>query len=264
MRVRPRIHVGAAAGAGDAWYPCWSSNPDVPEVRRVPYKPWFEPLREAAIVLHSAAQHDVPTMRHWRLNERHYGALQGRAKQSCVAEYGIEQVRVWRNSFSTPPPLVSQHSPTFPGNDPRYAHIPPELLPRGECLKDTLARCLPLWNERIVPELRAGQSVLVVAHGHSIRALVKHLERVSDDAIADVSLPNAVPLLYHLGEHLQPLHVAETASGLQHEPAPGLRGVFLGDRSAVSSFDWMVAAEASDESSGPVPEAGRPSRSQPS
>ena len=116
----------------------------------------------------------APVMRHWRLNERHYGALQGRSKLECIDEYGVEQVKLWRNAFAVPPPLVSEHSPAFPGNNLKYGAVPPELLPRGECLRDTLTRCLPFWDERVVPDLRAGRCVLIAAHGHSIRALLKH------------------------------------------------------------------------------------------
>lgn len=192
-----------------------------------------------AIVLHTSGQHSVPTMRHWRLNERHYGALQGRSKQDCIDEFGIERVRVWRNAFDTPPPSVSMHSPAWPGNDATYANVPPEMLPVGECLKDTLHRCLPFWNEHVVPELAAGRSVLIAAHGHSIRALVKHLDGISDDDISGLSIPNGIPLVFHLDEQLRPMrpatHVADELTS----------GMFLGerDKTVVDDFMLQLAAE---------------------
>jgi len=191
-----------------------------------------------AIALHAAGQHSVPQMRHWRLNERHYGLLQGRSKPDCVDQYGVEQVKLWRNSFSTPPPLAPLTSPAFPGNDPKYANIPSELLPRGECLSDTFDRCKPTWDEHVVPALRDGKRVLIVAHGHSIRALVKHLEGISDDDIEALRIPNGIPLVYHLDETLQPVgtHV-DLAAGRE------LRGTFLGDKEKVAAADWSPGSQ---------------------
>ena len=186
-----------------------------------------------AIALHASAQHSVPQMRHWRLNERHYGLLQGRSKQECVDEYGVEQIRIWRNSFATPPPLVSSTSPSFPGNCDKYHDVPPSLLPRGECLRDTLARCVPFWDEHVVPELHAGRRVLIAAHGHSIRCLVKHLDSISDDGIASLSIPNGIPLVYHLDEQLQPMRPPGAVDG-------ALRGIFLGDEAKVAAADWLL------------------------
>lgn len=180
-----------------------------------------------AILLHSSGQHDIPVMRHWRLNERHYGGLQGRRKQACVDDFGIEQVRLWRNSYAEPPPRVTVHSPAFPGNDPKYAHVPPDLLPRGECLKDTLMRALPLWRDHVVPELAQGRNVVVAAHGHSIRALVKVLDDISDEDISSVSIPNGRPLLYNLDESLRPIRPSAAASPLG--------GTFLAVRELASS-----------------------------
>ena len=194
-----------------------------------------------SLVLHNSAQHSVPTMRHWRLNERHYGALQGRGKQDCVDEFGVEQVRLWRTGFSTPPPLVSAHSPAFPGNDPKYDDVPRALLPRGECLRDTLERVVPFWDEHVVPELRAGRSVLVAAHGHSIRALVKHVDGLSESDVVSLSIPNGIPLVYHLDESLTPIPHAAA-----HEGDGELRGTYLGDAEKVAAAaDWLVPARRS-------------------
>jgi len=140
----------------------------------------------------------IPEKKHWRLNERHYGALQGSNKQEAVEKFGAEQVHLWRRSYDVPPPPVTPDSPDYPKFDPRYAGVPEADLPRGECLKDVLVRVLPYWNEAIVPELKAGKTVLVAAHGNSLRALLKHLEGVSDADIPDVNLPTGVPKVYHL------------------------------------------------------------------
>jgi len=192
------------------------------------------------IALHAMEQPDVPTMRHWRLNERHYGALQGRSKQACVDEFGIDAVRVWRNAYDVPPPLVSTHAASFPGNDPTYSSVEQSLLPRGECLQDTLNRAVPFWNAHVVPELAAGHSVLIAAHGHSIRALVKHLDRLSDTDVAAVSIPNGIPLLYELDAQLRPLRSLEDGGDDDDAPAEAhararckghalLGGTYLGD-----------------------------------
>ncbi len=140
----------------------------------------------------------IPERKHWRLNERHYGALQGSNKQEAVEKFGAEQVHLWRRSYDVPPPPVTLDSPDYPKFDPRYAGVPDADLPRGECLKDVLVRVLPYWKETILPELKAGKTVLVAAHGNSLRALLKHLENVSDADIPDVNLPTGVPKVYHL------------------------------------------------------------------
>lgn len=145
----------------------------------------------------------IPEQKHWRLNERHYGALTGQDKKKAVDQYGEAQVHLWRRSYDVPPPKVNEGSPDYPAHDPRYAHVSAAELPRGECLKDVLGRVLPYWNDVIVPELKAGQQVLIVAHGNSLRALLKHLESVSDDAISDVNIPTGVPKLYHLDAALK-------------------------------------------------------------
>ncbi|HSC20081.1 MAG TPA: 2,3-diphosphoglycerate-dependent phosphoglycerate mutase [Rhizomicrobium sp.] len=140
----------------------------------------------------------IPVIKHWRLNERHYGALQGRNKAEAVEKFGAAQVKAWRRGYATPPPAVPQDSPDYPGNDPRYAGIDPADLPCSESLKDVLERVLPYWNEKIVPQLALGKRVLIVAHGNSLRALMKHLENISDEAIVEVNLPTGIPRAYRL------------------------------------------------------------------
>jgi 2,3-bisphosphoglycerate-dependent phosphoglycerate mutase len=143
----------------------------------------------------------IPVTNHWRLNERHYGALQGSNKAEAVKKFGEAQVKAWRRGYDTPPPPVGEDSPDYPGDDPRYASVSPADLPRSESLKDVLARVLPYWNEAIVPQLAAGKRVLIVAHGNSLRALMKHLENISDAAIVDVNLPTGIPRAYELDLH---------------------------------------------------------------
>ncbi|HEY2069376.1 MAG TPA: 2,3-diphosphoglycerate-dependent phosphoglycerate mutase [Rhizomicrobium sp.] len=141
----------------------------------------------------------LPVIKHWRLNERHYGQLQGKNKMEAVEKFGAEQVHVWRRSYATPPPPCDLDSrEDYPGFDPRYAHVARADLPRGESLKDVLARVMPCWHDAIVPELAAGKTVLIAAHGNSIRALVKHLEGLSDEAITEVDIPTGVPRAYKL------------------------------------------------------------------
>ena len=141
--------------------------------------------------------------KHWRLNERHYGALTGTDKKEAVEKFGAEQVHLWRRSYDVRPPQVDTTSPDFPGTDPRYADVPEADLPRGECLKDVLARVLPYWNDVIVPQIQAGRTVLIAAHGNSLRALLKHLENVSDADIPGVNLPTGVPKVYHLNAQMK-------------------------------------------------------------
>ena len=147
----------------------------------------------------------LPVERSWRLNERHYGALQGLDKAQTVARHGAEQVKVWRRSYDIPPPPLATEHPQHPRFDRRYAGVPAAELPSAESLKDTLARVLPCWNTRIVPALQAGRNVLVAAHGNSLRALVKMLDRMSDEAIVELNIPTGVPLLYDLDSKLQPV-----------------------------------------------------------
>ncbi len=147
----------------------------------------------------------IPVERSWRLNERHYGALQGLDKAQTVAKHGDAQVKIWRRSYDVPPPPLAADDERHPRFDPRYAGIDPAQLPSTESLKDTLARVLPLWETRIAPELRAGRNVLVVAHGNSLRAMVKMLDSVPEDGIVELNIPTGVPLLYELDAALKPL-----------------------------------------------------------
>ena len=147
----------------------------------------------------------IPVMHSWRLNERHYGALQGLNKAETAAKFGDEQVLAWRRSYDVPPPALKPDDPRFPGNDPRYRGLAANQLPLTECLKDTVARVLPYWNQTIAPDIRAGKRVLIAAHGNSIRALVKYLDKVSDQDIVGLNIPTGVPLVYELDETLKPL-----------------------------------------------------------
>ncbi len=147
----------------------------------------------------------IPVYRHWRLNERHYGALQGLNKAETAARYGEEQVLIWRRSYDVRPPALEPSDPRWPGHDRRYADLKPEELPAHECLKDTVARFLPYWHEVIAPVVQSGKRVIIAAHGNSLRALVKYLDAISDQAIIKLNIPTGVPLVYELDEHLQPI-----------------------------------------------------------
>jgi 2,3-bisphosphoglycerate-dependent phosphoglycerate mutase len=147
----------------------------------------------------------LPVERSWRLNERHYGALQGLDKAQTVEKHGEAQVKIWRRSYDIPPPPLDTTDARHPVNDRRYAKIDPRVLPASESLKDTLARVLPFWNDRIVAELKAGKNVLVVAHGNSLRAVVKMLDDVSEADITELNIPTGVPLVYELNEQLKPV-----------------------------------------------------------
>ncbi len=150
----------------------------------------------------------VPVQHDWRLNERHYGGLQGLNKAEMSKQYGEEQVLIWRRSYDVPPPTLSADDPRGQRHDPRYARLSPEQIPLTECLKDTVARVLPFWNESIAPAIRSGQRVLVAAHGNSIRALVKYLDGISDDDIVGLNIPNGIPLVYELDADLRPIRRA--------------------------------------------------------
>ncbi len=147
----------------------------------------------------------LPVHRSWRLNERHYGALQGLNKAETAAKFGEEQVKVWRRSYDVPPPALDESDPRFPGHDRRYAALRPEERPRTECLKDTVERFLPYWHDTIAPAIRSGQRVVIAAHGNSLRALVKYLDGVSDQDIVGLNIPTGIPLLYELDAALKPL-----------------------------------------------------------
>jgi 2,3-bisphosphoglycerate-dependent phosphoglycerate mutase len=147
----------------------------------------------------------LPVARSWRLNERHYGALQGKDKAQVRAEFGDEQFMAWRRSYDVPPPPLADDDPLSQAHDLRYALLPDELLPRAECLRDVVARLLPYWHDVIVPDLAAGRVVLVVAHGNSLRAMVKHLDGISDGEIAELNIPTGIPLVYELDEKYRPV-----------------------------------------------------------
>ncbi|MDN7673818.1 2,3-diphosphoglycerate-dependent phosphoglycerate mutase [Burkholderia oklahomensis] len=168
----------------------------------------------------------VPVIHSWRLNERHYGALSGLNKAETAAKYGDEQVLVWRRSYDTPPPALEPTDERAPYADPRYAKVPREQLPLTECLKDTVARVLPLWNESIAPAVKAGKQVLIAAHGNSLRALIKYLDGISDADIVGLNIPNGVPLVYELDESLRPI-----------------RHYYLGDQDAIAKAQAAVAQQ---------------------
>jgi 2,3-bisphosphoglycerate-dependent phosphoglycerate mutase len=155
-------------------------------------------IQTANLTLEAMGLSWLPVTRHWRLNERHYGALQGLNKKETAEKYGKEQVFEWRRSYDTPPPALDLDDERHPRHDPRYADLAPDVLPATECLKDVVARMLPYWHDRMVPEIRAGRRLLVAAHGNSLRALVKHLDGISDEEIPGLNIPTGIPLVYEL------------------------------------------------------------------
>lgn len=159
-------------------------------------------IMTANLSLDAADRHWIPVKRSWRLNERHYGALQGKDKKAIRDEYGDEQFMLWRRSYSTPPPEIELGSEFSQDTDPRYSGEP---IPRTECLEQVLERLLPYWDQEIVPELKSGKTVMVAAHGNSLRAIVKHLDQISDEDISGLNIPTGVPLYYELDENLQPV-----------------------------------------------------------
>jgi len=169
----------------------------------------------------------IPVHRSWRLNERHYGSLQGLDKAETAAQYGAQQVKIWRRSYDTPPPLLTPDDERHPGRDRRYADLKPEELPLAESLKDTVARFLPFWHGTIVPDIRAGKRVLIAAHGNSLRALIKHLDGVSDEEIVELNVPTGIPRVYELDADLRPL-----------------RSEYLGDPEAARKAAEAVAQQA--------------------
>lgn len=172
-------------------------------------------IRTAQLVLDGIDRHWIPVRRSWRLNERHYGALQGKDKKATLEEYGEEKFMLWRRSFDVPPPPIDDDSEFSQARDPRYAALPDELQPRTECLADVIDRMLPYWYDAIVPDLLDGKTVLVTAHGNSLRALVKHLDGMSEEAIVGLNIPTGIPLLYELDEKLKPI----TKGGKYLDPA---------------------------------------------
>ena len=179
------------------------------------------------LALGEMGQGYVRVEKHWRLNERHYGALQGLNKKETAEEHGIDQVKVWRRSYTTPPPPLEVADERHPGHDPRYSWMPSELVPASECLADVVDRMLPYWYDSIVPDLRAGRRVIVAAHGNSLRALVKHLDGISDEEITGLNIPTGIPLVYDLDDDLKPT---------------GHR--YLGDAGAAEAAAAAVAAQA--------------------
>ena len=184
-------------------------------------------IQTANLALEEASLLWLPVQRSWRLNERHYGALQGKDKAATRREFGDEQFMLWRRSYDVPPPPIADDDPLSQSDDPRYASLPPEARPKTECLKDVVARMLPYWYDAVVPDLNTGQNVLVVAHGNSLRALVKHLDGISDAAIAELNIPTGIPLVYELddafrpevpgGRYLDPDAAAEAAEAVKNQ-----------------------------------------------
>jgi 2,3-bisphosphoglycerate-dependent phosphoglycerate mutase len=166
----------------------------------------------------------LPVKNDWRLNERHYGALQGLDKGETAAKFGDQQVLVWRRSYDTPPPALEENDPRTSFGDPRYAGLPQASIPLTECLKDTVARVLPCWNDELAPAIRAGKQILVSAHGNSLRALIKMLDNISDDDIVGLNIPNGTPLVYELDADLKPI-----------------RHYYLGDPAAIAAAQAAVA-----------------------
>ncbi len=168
----------------------------------------------------------LPIERSWRLNERHYGALQGLNKAETAAKFGEQQVKIWRRSYDIPPPALEKSDPRFPGNDPRYKDLPPVDMPLTECLKDTVARFLPYWHETIAPAVRFGRRVIIAAHGNSLRALVQYLDNVSEQDILELNIPTGIPLVYELDDALKPI-----------------RHYYLGDPAAIEAAIRGVAQQ---------------------
>ncbi len=176
------------------------------------------------LVLEKMDQMYIPIHNSWRLNERHYGALQGLNKAETAAKYGEDQVLIWRRAYATRPPALDPADERFPGHDPRYADLGDSELPRTECLKDTVARFMPWWTDIAAPVIRSGKSVIIAAHGNSLRALVKYLDQISDEEIVGLNIPTGVPLVYELDEDLRPL-----------------RSTYLGDQEAIKTAQAAVA-----------------------
>jgi 2,3-bisphosphoglycerate-dependent phosphoglycerate mutase len=184
-------------------------------------------IRTLWIVLDEMDLMWIPVHRSWRLNERHYGALQGLNKAEIAAKHGEAQTKIWRRSYDIRPPGLTPDDPRFPGRDPRYASLSPGEVPLTECLKDTVERFLPYWHETIAPAIARNQRVLVAAHGNSLRALVKYLDGISDDAIVELNIPTGIPLAYELDASLRPI-----------------RSRYLGDADAAKRAAEKVAAQA--------------------
>lgn len=187
-------------------------------------------LRTLWIVLDELDELWIPVEKTWRLNERHYGGLQGLNKAETAAQYGEDQVLLWRRSYDVPPPPLEKSDERYPGHDPRYRDVPAAELPLTECLQDTVERFLPYWHEVIAPQVKAGQKVVIVAHGNSLRALVKYLDNLSEDEVLKLNIPTGVPLVYELGDDLKPL-----------------KHYYLGDVAAIAAATAAVAAQGKAE-----------------
>lgn len=183
-------------------------------------------IRTLWIVLDEMDRMWLPVRHSWRLNERHYGALQGLNKSETAAKFGEDQVKIWRRSYDVPPPPLEESDPRYPGKDRRYADLSHDELPLTECLKDTVARFLPFWHETLAPAVKSGQRVVVAAHGNSIRAIVKYLDNVSDEEIIGLNIPTGIPLVYELDAELKPI-----------------KHYYLGDADAVAKAMEAVASQ---------------------
>lgn len=183
-------------------------------------------ITTANIALDACDRHWIPVVRHWKLNERHYGKLQGLNKAEIKEEFGDEQFMLWRRSYDTPPPALEANDPRGQRGQRRYAGLAPEQIPLTECLKDTVARVVPFWNETLAPQIKDGKRIVIAAHGNSIRALVKYLDNIADDAIVGVNIPNGIPLVYELDASLKPI-----------------RSYYLGDAEAAAKAAAAVAAQ---------------------
>ena len=189
-------------------------------------------IRTLWIVLDALDRLWIPVEKSWRLNERHYGALQGLNKAETAAKHGDAQVKIWRRSYDIPPPPVELDDPRYPSHDPRYAGLDADDLPRTESLKDTVARFLPYWHDTIAPSIAAGRRVVIAAHGNSLRALVKYLDDVSEEQIVELNIPTAIPLVYELDDRLKPI-----------------RHYYLGDPAAAAAAAARVAAQSKAQKS---------------
>jgi len=165
----------------------------------------------------------IPVEKSWRLNERHYGALQGLNKAQTAEEFGEQQVKLWRRSYDAPPPVLTKEDARYPGKDPRYQDLDPKVIPLSECLKDTLERVLPYWHDRIAIEIKKNRKILIAAHGNSLRALVKYLDQIPDEEIVELNIPTGIPLVYELNEDLTPI-----------------RHYYLGDEASVKKAEEAV------------------------
>ena len=183
-------------------------------------------IKTLFIALEELDQMWIPVTQTWRVNERMYGALQGLNKAETVAKHGDKQVLIWRRSYDTPPPPLDESHEYWPGKDPRYQSLAPSEIPKTECLKDTVARFLPFWEGEIAPAIKRGERVIIAAHGNSLRALVKHLDDVSDEDIVELNIPTGIPLVYELDDALKPI-----------------RSYYLGDADAAAKAAAAVAAQ---------------------